>query len=92
MRTRKWIRTVIVLLCMISALSFTAFAAEAATSSKDNSVTVKKENGKYYLVYTATGKKVTGKTGIQEVPAGSKNFYYFRTLHDVYWGNNVVGY
>lgn len=78
MRTRKWIRTVIVLLCMISALSFTAFAAEAATSSKDNSVTVKKENGKYYLVYTATGKKVTGKTGIQEVPAGSKNFYYFR--------------
>ena len=46
----------IVLLCMISALSFTAFAAEAATSSKDNSVTVKKENGKYYLVYSYGGK------------------------------------
>lgn len=78
MRARKWIRTVFLMLCMAAAFCFTAFAAEADTSAKADTVKIVRQNGKYYLCYTSTGKKVTGKKGVQEVPKGSKNYYYFR--------------
>lgn len=85
MRIRKLFHTIFLLLCMITVLAFSANATEADgdaadTTKKYAETVVKKVSGKYYLYYKETGKRVTvKKTGIQEVPEGSGNYYYFRS-------------
>ncbi len=76
MRMRRFLRTVILMLCMAAVLAFTAAAAEKKDSQ--SAVTAKKVSGKTYLYYKDTGKKVKGLTGLQELPKGSKNYYYFQ--------------
>ena len=66
MRMRRFLRTVILMLCMAAALAFTAGAAEKKDSQ--SAVTAKKVSGKTYLYYKDTGKKVKGLTGLQELP------------------------
>lgn len=85
MRARKLFRTIFLLLCMITVLTFSVNATEAdnptaESEKKSTEMVVKKVSGKYYLYYKDTGKRVSvKKTGIQEVPEGSGNYYYFRS-------------
>lgn len=85
MRVRRIFRTIFLLLCMITVLTFSANATETDKNNTESTkkyaeTIVKKVSGKYYLYYKETGKKVSvKKTGIQEFPAGSGNYYYFRS-------------
>ena len=74
MRMHKALRTVIIMLCLLTAFVFSANAAE----TKNQTFTAKKVSGKTYLYDAETGKKVTGLKGLQELPKGSKNYYYFQ--------------
>ena len=80
MRIRKLFRSLLMLICMLTVFSFSAYATETteteATAKQE--VYRKKISGKNYLFYKDTGKKVTGLTGVQEVPKGSGDYYYFR--------------
>lgn len=77
MRVRKLIRTIILMLCILTV--FTLPADAAGTQPRNAPVTAKKVSGKSYLYYTDTGKKCTGLTGLQEMPKGSGDYYYFST-------------
>lgn len=80
MRIRKLFHSLLLLICMLTVFSFSAYATETteteATAKQE--VYRKKISGKNYLFYKDTGKKVTGITGVQEVPKGSGDYYYFR--------------
>lgn len=84
MRIRKILCTVLLLLCMLSVMTFSVNATEtdddkSGSASKKIETVLKKVAGKYYLYNKNTGERITvKKTGIQEVPAGSGNYYYFR--------------
>ena len=75
MRTRRLFRSVLFMLCMMTAFVFLTVTAQAEPQA--STVTVKTVSGKTYL-YDASGKKYKGLTGVQELPKGSKNYYYFR--------------
>lgn len=78
MRVRKLFRIFFLFLCMMTVFAFSANATETETEKPSGEVIVKKISGKNYLYYKDTGKKVSGYTGIQEVPKGSGDYYYFR--------------
>ena len=75
MRTRRLFRSVLFMLCMMTAFVFLTVTAQAEPQA--STVTVKTVSGKTYL-YDASGKKYKGLTGVQELPKGSKNYSYFR--------------
>ncbi len=50
---------------------------QTETEAPAPSAVLKKSGSKYYLYNSATGKKVSGRTGVKEFPSGSGNYYYF---------------
>ena len=76
MRMRRFLRTVILMLCMAAALAFTAGAAERRTASPP--LPPRRFPEKPIFTTKIPGKKVKGLTGLQELPKGSKNYYYFQ--------------
>lgn len=80
MSTRRLIRRILLLLCMVFVFALPANATETEGSGPDPNAQViaKRVSGKYYLYYKDTNKKCTGFTGMQELPRGSKNYYYFK--------------
>ena len=85
MRNRKLIHALFLILCMMICFSFSAAAAETEaeteteTEIQEPAVVIKKISGKAYLCDKATEKVYTGLKGIQEVPKGSGNYYYFKS-------------
>lgn len=90
MRICKPIRMIILLLFLLVVSSFSVGATETELESEPETETqstetvepdrmeVRNVSGKYFLYNQTTGKRYKGPSGIQEVPAGSGNYYYFR--------------
>ena len=89
MRSRSRLRTL--LLAFAAFLLFSGFTfTSPAQAAKADDVYMKKTGKEAYLYYTATGKKVTGITGIKELPKGSKHFYYFRNNKGRIYANTWI--
>lgn len=77
MGKKKWLGCLMLLFCMIVAAAFPVYAAA--------SVEVKEVSGRKYLYEVkseggqTSAQRVTGYKGIAEYPAGSGNYYYFKS-------------
>ena len=74
MRTHRLFRSVLFMLCMMTAFVFLTVTAQAEPQA--STVTVKTGSGKTYL-YDASGKKYKELAEVQELPEGSQKLLLF---------------
>jgi len=70
-------RTVPAMAIMIAVFVLSVFAHPAKALAQDV-YKILREDGVWYLKNVTTNKTVTGKKGMAEVPAGSRNYYWFK--------------
>ncbi len=73
MNMRKAFKALLITLLFVLALPLTALALDETAA-----VTMRKTGKQAYLYYVESGEKVTGGSGVMELPKGSGNWYSFK--------------